>query len=122
MRERGCEMELADYFPIWDRLTDAEREVLKNSVSKRTVPKGTLLHNGSNDCVGLFIICSGQLRAFILSDEGKEVTLYRLFERDICLLSASCMSIPTLIVFKGGKAAATQVGLCPLEALEELCK
>ena len=91
MRERGCEMELADYFPIWDRLTDTEREVLKNSVSKRTVPKGTLLHNGSNDCVGLFIICSGQLRAFILSDEGKEVTLYRLFERDICLFSASCM-------------------------------
>jgi CRP/FNR family transcriptional regulator len=91
MREGGCDMGLADYFPIWDRLTDAERKALENSVTKRTVPEGTLLHNGSNDCVGLFVICSGQLRAFILSDEGKEVTLYRLFERDICLLSASCM-------------------------------
>ena len=36
-------------------------------------------------------MCSGQLRAFILSDEGREITLYRLFERDICLFSASCM-------------------------------
>jgi CRP/FNR family transcriptional regulator len=41
--------------------------------------------------VGLFLICSGQLRAFILSDEGKEITIYRLFERDMCLFSASCM-------------------------------
>ena len=29
--------------------------------------------------------------AYILSDEGREITLYRLFDRDICLFSASCM-------------------------------
>ena len=51
----------------------------------------SLLHNGSADCVGLLVIRSGRLRAFMRSDEGKEVTLYRLFERDICLFSASCM-------------------------------
>lgn len=34
---------------------------------------------------------SGQLRAFILSEDGREITLYRLFERDLCLFSASCM-------------------------------
>ena len=49
------------------------------------------MRSGASDCVGLFLIRSGQLRAFILSDEGKEVTIYRLFERDICLFSASCM-------------------------------
>jgi CRP/FNR family transcriptional regulator len=80
-----------DYFPIWNKLTDIERELLMNSAVKRTAPKGTILHNGSADCVGLFLICSGQLRAFILSDEGKEITIYRLFERDMCLFSASCM-------------------------------
>ncbi len=84
-------MSIDKYFPIWDRLNDSERNRLKNSASKRTVPKGTMLHNGSSDCVGLFLIHSGQLRAFILSDEGKEVTIYRLFERDICLFSASCI-------------------------------
>lgn len=84
-------MTLKEYFPIWDRLTDSERELLTESVTRRSVSKGTVLHNGSDDCVGLFVICSGQLRAFILSEEGKEVTIYRLFERDICLLSASCV-------------------------------
>ena len=84
-------MGLDTYFPIWDKLTGAQRELLSRSASKRNVPAGTMLHNGSADCIGLFVICSGQLRAFVLSDEGKEVTIYRLFERDICLFSASCM-------------------------------
>lgn len=84
-------MKLSEYFPIWDKLTGKERRIIESSASKRTAPKGTLLHNGSADCVGLFVVSSGQLRAYILYDEGKEVTIYRLFERDICLFSASCM-------------------------------
>ncbi|MFT3983951.1 MAG: Crp/Fnr family transcriptional regulator [Lachnospiraceae bacterium] len=84
-------MGIEQYFPIWSKLTADEQKLLLSSASKRTAPKGTLLHNGSADCVGLFVIRSGQLRAFALSEEGKEITLYRLFERDICLFSASCM-------------------------------
>ena len=53
--------------------------------------KGATLHGGNRDCTGLLVVESGQLRVFLLSDEGREVTLYRLFERDICLLSASCI-------------------------------
>ncbi len=84
-------MGIADYFPIWDKLNQQERAVLERAASPRTAPQGLLLHNGSADCVGLFLIRSGQLRAYILSDEGKEITLYRLFERDICLFSAHCI-------------------------------
>lgn len=84
-------MEIKQYFPIWNKLTAGEQKLLLDSAVKRTAPKGTLLHNGDADCVGLLVIRSGQLRVFVLSDEGKEVTIYRLFERDICLFSASCM-------------------------------
>lgn len=84
-------MELKDYFPIWNKLSGEEQVMLQRAAVKRTVPKGTLLHNSSADCVGLIVVCAGQLRAFLLSEEGREVTLYRLFERDICLFSASCI-------------------------------
>ena len=43
------------------------------------------------DCTGLLLVQHGQLRAYILSEEGREITLYRLLEGDICLFSASCM-------------------------------
>ena len=84
-------MDFAEYFPIWDKLTPEEQKKLSDSALPRKVKKGTLLHGGSEDCQGLLLVSSGQLRAYILSSEGREVTIYRLFERDACLFSASCM-------------------------------
>jgi len=85
-------MDFAEYFPIWDKLSDSEQALLSSQATLRKAPQGALLHNGAADCVGLFLIRSGQLRAFIVSEsEGKEVTIYRLFERDMCLFSASCI-------------------------------
>lgn len=83
-------MELSGGFAIWDKLTQQQRETLSRSAVSRTVKRGTLLHGGSGDCLGLLVVREGQLRAFILSDEGREITLYRLFQRDICLFSAAC--------------------------------
>ena len=84
-------MEFQDYFPVWEKLTSVQQQQLKVSAISRTVKKGTVLHNGNLDCTGLLLIRHGQLRSYILSDEGREITLYRLFDRDICLFSASCM-------------------------------
>ena len=84
-------MPFQDYFPIWEKLEPAQQNRLLDSLIARKVEKGTVIHNGSMDCTGLLVVESGQLRAYILSDEGREITLYRLFDRDICLLSASCM-------------------------------
>ena len=84
-------MDLSTHFPIWDKLTPAQQKIVSQSSQSRSVPRGTVLHNGSVDCLGLLLILSGQLRAYIISDEGREITLYRLFERDVCIFSASCV-------------------------------
>ena len=84
-------MSFSEYFPIYDKLPPQDQTALSKAASLRTVPKGTLLHNGAGDCMGLLLIRRGQLRAYITSDEGRELTIYRLFARDICLLSAPCM-------------------------------
>ncbi len=84
-------MDFPNYVPVWDKLTPAQQAKLADAVIHRSVPKGTVVHNGSLDCTGLLLIRSGQMRAYILSDEGREITIYRLFEMDICLFSASCI-------------------------------
>ena len=84
-------MTFQEYFPIWDQLRPEQQDKILNSLIFKSVTKGTVLHNGSMDCTGLLLIKSGQLRAYILSDEGREITIYRLFDRDMCLFSASCM-------------------------------
>lgn len=84
-------MDLSEYLPFWKTLSPEQRRLLEENAALRTVPAGTLLHNGDADCVGLLLVERGRLRAFILSEEGREVTLFRLLERDLCLFSASCM-------------------------------
>ena len=84
-------MKIAEYFPVWNKLTPDEQQTIASAAMERRVEKGTMVHNGSVDCAGLMLIKSGQLRAYMLSEEGREVTLYRLFDYDICLFSASCI-------------------------------
>ena len=84
-------MDFQSCFPVWNKLTASQQERILSSLMERRISKGTVIHNGSMDCTGLLLVKSGQLRAYILSDEGREITIYRLFDRDMCLFSASCI-------------------------------
>ena len=84
-------MDFAQYFPIWDKLTEEQREHIASVVEYRTVSKGTQIHSSSAQCLGLVLVKSGQLRAYLLSEEGREITVSRLSEYDVSLLSASCV-------------------------------
>ena len=84
-------MDLADYLPFYPKLSQQQQRQLLDSVEPMEAKAGTVVHNGSLDCLGLLIIRAGQLRVYTLSSEGREVTLYRLFDHDICLFSASCV-------------------------------
>ncbi|HOD92933.1 MAG TPA: Crp/Fnr family transcriptional regulator [Clostridia bacterium] len=107
-------------FPVWDQLTQEQKQFLNNSVTKKDVQKSTVLHRGDEDCDGLYIVESGQLRAYIISDEGKELTLYRLFEMDMCLFSASCMlsNIQFEVIIEAEKDTA--IWIIPVLAYQKL--
>lgn len=79
------------YFPIWEQLDKAQQAQIESQRLERSVKKGAIVHGGGEECTGLLLVKSGQLRAYLLSEDGREITLYRLFDRDLCLLSASCM-------------------------------
>ena len=84
-------MEFAEYLPFWSKLTAEQQERIANVIEFRKVAKGTHIHDSSAECLGLVAVKSGQLRAYILSEDGREVTISRLFEYDVSLLSASCV-------------------------------
>ena len=84
-------MEFAKYLPIWEKLSPAQQQKITQAIDYMQVKKGTHIHDSSADCLGLLLIRSGQLRTYILSEDGREITINRLFEYDVCLLSASCV-------------------------------
>lgn len=84
-------MMLSEYLPFWNGLTDVQKNTVISSASEKHFKQGHILHNGSQDCMGLIAVESGRLRAFTLPEDGKEITLYRLMQWDICIFSASCI-------------------------------
>lgn len=79
-----------EIFPFWENLNAEDRNFICQNSLSLTYPKGTHIHDG-NECSGVIFVKSGCLRVYILSDTGKEVTLYRLYSGDMCMLSASCV-------------------------------
>lgn len=78
-------------FDFWERLTPQQQDFLQQNLYPIHYDAGDIIHNGAYSCIGVLFIKKGGLRVFMLSDEGKEITLYRLGPRDVCLLSASCI-------------------------------
>ena len=113
-------MDFQDYFPIWNQLNSEHQKKILSTLADRSVKKGTVVHNGGNDCTGLLLVKSGQLRACILSEEGREITIYRLFDRDMCLFSASCMmrSIQFEITIEAEKD--TELWIIPVEVYQSI--
>lgn len=113
-------MEFAECFPVWGKLTPAQQDRITGSLVSQNVKRGTVIHSGSADCTGLLLVRGGQLRAYILSDEGREITLYRLFALDLCLFSASCMmrSIQFDVMVEAEKD--TDLWIIPAEVYQEI--
>ena len=113
-------MDFSDYFPVWKKLTPAQQNQISGRIIYQKVKKVTVIHSSRMECTGLLVIKSGQLRAYSLSEEGREITLYRLFDMDMCLFSASCMmrSIQFEIVIQAEKD--TELWVIPAEIYKKV--
>ena len=77
-------------FPFWSSMGDIDKQTFINSSQAVHFERGTNIHDG-NECTGVILVRTGSLRLYILSEDGKEITLYRIFAGGICMLSASCV-------------------------------
>ena len=77
-------------FPFWDKISETDRGCICQNSYAFTYPKGKNVHDGS-ECSGVILVRSGSLRLYMMSEEGKDITLYRLHKGDMCMLSASCV-------------------------------
>lgn len=82
---------LSELLPFWNNINHKSKEQLLYQAEEVHFKKGAHLHAGKEKCSGLFLLKSGRIRAYIVTEEGKEVTLFRLLDRDVCIFSAACM-------------------------------
>lgn len=77
-------------FPLNEYLSASDRDLVRKNLRISDVPAGTVLFD-SVSCKGVIVVITGIVRVYIVSEEGREITLYRLFENDVCTLSLSCI-------------------------------
>ena len=82
---------LGETLSFWKDLKDSQKDLIKEQTVIKEFSEGESMRGSSDNCAGLFLILKGQVRAYIISETGREISLYRLFERDVCLFTASCI-------------------------------
>ena len=90
LQNESCEAYLKQC-AFWEHLDEKEKQQLCVTTFSAHYHKGATVHGGNTDCIGVLLVKQGQLRTYMLSEEGRDVTLYRLFPGDTCILSASCV-------------------------------
>ncbi len=110
----------AQALPFWPHLSPEEQALFRDTAVFSTVSKGTITHRADQDCRGIMLILSGQLRAYIVSEEGREVTLYRVQAGETCVLSSSCLMDAIVFDVLIEAMEDTQVITLPAAALASL--
>ena len=77
--------------PFWEKLSTDEKAILSQRALTKKFAKGQLVSSNTSSCLGIVLILSGEIRIGLTSDEGREITLYRAHEGDICISTASCV-------------------------------
>ena len=110
----------ASFFSFWKDLTPSQAAFLDQNLRTEVFPQGKLIHRSEGGCRGVMAVVSGALRVYCVSEEGREVTLYRVESGDICILSASCLMDSLVFDVLIEAVEETEVCLIPSAALHKV--
>lgn len=114
IKMKGKIEELLKNMSFWSRLQEEEQTILIQNAKILDYKAGDAVYSGGTQCLGMMLVLQGTLRTYLLSDEGKEITIYRLRQGDVCVLAASC--ILSAITFDVEMEAQTDASLLLLPA------
>lgn len=89
--DQVCRKIFEKNFPFWEHLNENQKAILCQNTVINRYKKGEIIQHGGENCVGVLLVKSGSIRTYMVSEDGRDITLYRLFKDDICILSASCV-------------------------------
>lgn len=78
-------------FPHLAELSEQERADTLDAMSVGVYPAGTVMIEQGRRCRGAALVLSGVIRVYKLSEEGREITLYRVGCGETCVLAVSCL-------------------------------
>lgn len=81
---------LKETLPFFEKLSEEEKNEVISKSFITEYKKEEIVHSKNSACTGLLITLSGNFRVYISAPNGRQITLFKLYDRDICMLSAAC--------------------------------
>jgi CRP/FNR family cyclic AMP-dependent transcriptional regulator len=72
---KGVDMAYLDKVELFAELDPEQLGALARSAHPRVFPRGAIVVNEGDDGLGLFVVQSGALKAFVMDESGREMTL-----------------------------------------------
>jgi len=82
---------LPEILPFWGNLTESEKDMITRGFALKEFGRNQMISSSDSSCVGMIFVLEGGIRASLISDEGREITLYRLSAGECCVTTASCV-------------------------------
>jgi CRP/FNR family transcriptional regulator len=83
--------QILPHIPFWANLSPEEKAIVSQRAITKRFSKNQLISSNSSACLGVILILSGGIRVSLISDEGREVTLYRAHANEFCVSTAFCV-------------------------------
>lgn len=113
---------LEEYFQIFHKLNANEKKVIIDASRLVEYDEHQIISHGRHDCLGIFVIINGDIRAYMNHNSGKEITLYHLYDHDTALFTASCMMIDINFDIYMEAESKVKAILIPKNVYQELSK
>ena len=115
--------ELHDFFcdfDFWDKLTEDERTLLETHARRSKYGENQMVSGSDSDCLGLFLVCSGIIRVYLLSEDGKEATVRRLHKGELCMVAGSCLMSSVPFDIQIDTECASEICILPSHVLKNI--
>lgn len=77
-------------FPVLMSLGEGDKAAIFEAGQVVSLPRGQMLLQPTQQCQYVPLVLSGQLRVYRLSENGREMTLFRTGPGETCLMSIAC--------------------------------
>lgn len=84
-------LDYIDKIEFYNLLSEEEKKIVADNVYIKTYDKGEMIHSCTGACLGMVFVIDGRIRTSVISQEGRELTLFKIDKGDTCVISAACV-------------------------------
>lgn len=109
-----------DRFSFFAGMSEEDKKLLRESVIRKDIPEGQIMMGDNTRCSGIPMVMKGQLRLFRISEKGREMTIYRINQGELCILAGVCAMGNTEYDFSIEAETDSVLASIPADTFKEL--